>query len=63
MMKCALERPECRKICDVCRNKCRNRREKFTGFLEKQWVHGCCHIGFPRSCYDGKHANVSSVSR
>ena len=31
--------------------------------LEKQWAHGCCHIGFPKSCYDGKHANVSDVSR
>ena len=31
--------------------------------LEKQWVHGCCHIGFPKSCYDGKHADVSDVSR
>ena len=32
MMKCALERLECRKMCNVCRNKSRNRREKFTGF-------------------------------
>ena len=31
--------------------------------LEKQWAHGCCHIGFPKSCYDGKHASVSDVSR
>ena len=31
--------------------------------LEKQWAHGCCHIGFCKSCYDGKHANVSDVSR
>ena len=31
--------------------------------LEKQWAHGCCHIGFPKSCYDGKHADVSDVSR
>ena len=31
--------------------------------LEKQWAHGYCHIGFPKSCYDGKHANVSDVSR
>ena len=31
--------------------------------LERQWAHGCCHIGFPKSCYDGKHANVSDVSR
>ena len=30
---------------------------------EKEWAHGCCHIGFPKSCYDGKHANVSDVSR
>ena len=28
---------------------------------EKQWAHGCGHIGFPKSCYDGKHANVSDV--
>ena len=34
-----------------------------TGVLEKQWSHGCCHIGFPKSCYDGKHADVSDVSR
>ena len=46
----------------VCRNKSRNRRENAL-VLEKQWVHGCCHIGFPKSCYDGKHANVSDVSR
>ena len=31
--------------------------------LEKQWAHGCCHIGFPKSCYDGKHARVGGVSR
>ena len=31
--------------------------------LEKQWSHGCCHNGFPKSCYDGKHANISDVSR
>ena len=46
----------------VCRNKSRNRRENAL-VLEKQWAHGCCHIGFPKSCYDGKHANVSDVSR
>ena len=32
MMKCALERPECEKMCDVGRNESQNRREKFTGF-------------------------------
>ena len=31
--------------------------------LENQCLHGCCHIGLPKSCYDGKHANVSDVSR
>ena len=31
--------------------------------LEKQWTHGCCHIGFLKSCYDGKHADVNDVSR
>ena len=46
----------------VCRNKSRNRREN-AFVLEKQWAHGCCHIGFPKSCYDGKHANVSDVGR
>ena len=61
-MKCAMERPECRKMCTVCRNKSRNRVENLL-VLEKQWAHGCCHIGFPKSCYDGKHANVSDVSR
>ena len=40
----------------------RNRRENVL-VLEKQWAHGCCHIGFPKSCYDGKHAKVSGVSR
>ena len=40
----------------------RNRRENIL-VLEKQWAHGCCHIGFPKSCYDGKHAKVSGVSR
>ena len=40
----------------------RNRRE-IVLVLEKQWAHGCCHIGFPESWYDGKHANVSGVSR
>ena len=37
MMKCALERPECRKMCNVCRNKSRNRHEKIYRVLEKQW--------------------------
>ena len=36
---------------------------KICRVLEKQWAHGCGHIGFPKSCYDGKHANVSDVSR
>ena len=40
----------------------RNRREN-VAVLEKQWAHGCCHIGFPKGCYDGKHAEVSGVSR
>ena len=40
----------------------RNRRGNVL-VLEKQWAHGCCHIGFPKSCYDGKHARVSGVSR
>ena len=31
--------------------------------LEKQWTHGCRHISFPKSCYDGKHAKVNGVSR
>ena len=26
--------------------------------LEKQWAQGCCHIGFPKRCSDGKHASV-----
>ena len=34
MMKCAMERPECRKMCIVCRNKSRNRRENLLGFRE-----------------------------
>ena len=57
-MKCAMERPECRKMCTVCQNKSRNRRENLPGFRETMgsW---CCHIGFPKSCYDDKHANVS----
>ena len=40
----------------------RNRSENVL-VLEKQWAHGCCHIGFPKICYDGKHAKVSGVSR
>ena len=40
----------------------RNRRENVL-VLEKQWSHGCYHISFPKSCYDGKHAKVSGVSR
>ena len=41
----------CRK---VCQNKSRIRFENAL-VLEKQWAHGCC--------YDGKHANLSDVSR
>ena len=40
----------------------RNRRENVL-VLEKQWSHGCCHISFPKSWYDGKHAKVRGVSR
>ena len=40
----------------------RNRRENVL-VLEKQWAHGCCHIGFHKSRHDGKHAKVSGVSR
>ena len=58
--KCASERPKCRKMCVPKIS--RNRRENVL-VLEKQWAHGCCHIGFPKSCYDGKHAKVSGVSR
>ena len=47
---------------DVCPEISRNRRENVL-VLEKQWAHGCDHIGFPKSCYDGKHANVSDVRR
>ena len=54
-MKCAIERPECRNGAEIA--------VKIYRVLEKQWAHGCCHIGFPKSCYDGKHANVSDVSR
>ena len=41
---------------------CRNRRENVL-VLEKQWSHGCCHISFPKSCYEGKHAKVRGVSK
>ena len=47
---------------DVCAKISRNRRENVL-VLEKQWAHGCCRIGFPKSCHDGKHAKVSGVSR
>ena len=47
---------------NVCAEISRNRRENVL-VLEKQWAHGCCHIGFLKSWYDGKHANVSDVSR
>ena len=57
---CALERPKCRKMCVLKIS--RNRSENVL-VLEKQWAHGCCHISFPKSCYDGKHAKVSGVSR
>ena len=59
-MKCALERPKCQKMCALKISQ--NRHENVLA-LEKQWAHGCCHIGFPKSCYDGKHAKVSGVSR
>ena len=36
---------------------------KICQVLEKQQADGCCHIGFPKSCYDGKQAHVSDVSR
>ena len=49
------ERGECRKIT-------RSRRENVL-VLEKQWSHGCGHISFPKSSYDGKHAKVRGVSR
>ena len=70
MIKCAQERPGCRKmrVPKMCRNRRKNVQvlekspRKYTGFRE-QWAHGCCHISFPKSCYDGKHANVSGVSR
>ena len=47
--------------CECRRKKSRNRRENVL-VLEKPWTHGCCHISFPKSCYDGKHAKVSGVS-
>ena len=56
----ASETMKCRKMCVPKIS--RNRRENVL-VLEKQWAHGCCHIGFPKSCYDGKHAEVSGVSR
>ena len=61
-MKCAMERPECRKIGTVCRNKSQNRRENLPGFRETlvAWL---LSYRPPQSCYDGKHANVSDVSR
>ena len=59
-MKCATERPKCQKM--GAPKISRNHRENVL-VLEKQWAHGCCHIGFPKSCYDGRHAEVSGVSR
>ena len=59
MAKLAVERPKCRKMCVPKIS--RNRRGNVL-VLEKQWAHGCCHISFPKSCYDGKHAKVSGVS-
>ena len=47
---------------NVCAENSRNHRENVL-VLEKQWAYGCCHIGFPKSCYDGKRAKVSGVSR
>ena len=60
MTKCALERPKCRKMCmpKISQNRLEN-----VLVLEKQWAHDYCHIGFPKSCYDSKHAEVSGVSR
>ena len=59
-MKCATERPKCRKtgVPKISRN-----RHENVLVLEKQWAHRCCHISFPKSCYDGRHAEVSGVSR
>ena len=34
MMKCAMERPECRKMCAVFRNKSQNCLENLPGFSE-----------------------------
>ena len=36
--------------------------QKCTSFRETM-AHGCWHISFPKSCYEGKHAKVSGVSR
>ena len=49
-------------MCTVCRNKSRNRRENLPGFRETMgaWL---LSYRLPKSCYDGKHANVSDVSR
>ena len=59
-MKRALERPKCRKM--GLPKISQNRHENVL-VLEKQWAHGCCHISFPKSWYDGKLAKVSGVSR
>ena len=49
----------CRVVkCVVCRNNIRNRRERIQGVLGKWWVRGCCHICFPKSCCDGKQAQL-----
>ena len=54
-----MERPECRKMRAVCRNKSQNRCESLPGFRETM---GAWLLSY-RLCYDGKHANVSDVSR
>ena len=53
MMKCALERPECRKICNVCRNKSRNRRENLPSFRT-------CAVRpvFLLNCYEKNYATM-----
>ena len=48
---------------DVCAETKPKLPLKCTSFRETKWAHGCGHIGFPKSCYDGKHANVSGVRR
>ena len=59
-MKCALERPSVER-CVLCAEIRAEIAVKIYRVLEKQWAHGCRHIGFLKSCYGGKHANVSDV--